>query len=709
MGQAAGRRIVRDAHRPRHRGPRWTAAALWLLAATPGSGGAETEVGDLLLTGHVEAGAVILEGDNDSGKFDEYRRYRSNAVGNGFFLLENEARSHYLLGEIDFISDKDQRYELGAGRWGHYGIELEYMEFPHTYSNNGFTPYNESFNGKLFLPNSWYTDLANNGGDLRQTINDLGESRGLKFRQINGRADAFYRPDESWEFTAGYSVQDKRGTHPGYMSFGFSDFVTFAEPLDERIHQLSGGGSYSGEGWSLGLDYHGSFFDNQLDNITADNPLQEMDASTASHTGRRSIAPDNSAHQFALSGAAVLPTSFPSRLAGTFSYGIRLQDDKFLPHTSNTAFDPLDQTSSLKQSDLDGEVQTILANLVYTARPTPELNVEARYRLYDLDNDSDSITFDERVQQDRRVSTGASTVRSDFRRQNVDLEASYRLADPATLQLAFGWENWERSQNRSVRHSNEYKGSVGLLLRPSDWMRFQTSYEVSARDGNRYYSVSGQDPELRRFDEADRIRNALLGRVFLDLSEDLNASLFGGFHFDDYEDTEFGLRDGNGWNAGAELAYQPLDWLGFSAWYNFDYLVWKQRSTSTSGPWRGRSKDQAHDVGAQADVTIVPEYLDWAVSYHFQRGDADTNASGGAAVDYPDIDDTLHTVTNSLTYHLLEKLDLIAAWTYEDWSHNNFQTDPLGVNFPPDDDIYLNNRIDDYDAHIIMLSARYEF
>jgi hypothetical protein len=114
-------------------------------------------------------------------------------------------------------------------------------------------------------------------------------------------------------------------------------------------------------------------------------------------------------------------------------------------------------------------------------------------------------------------------------------------------------------------------------------------------------------------------------------------------------------------------------------------------------------------VGAQADVTIVPEYLDWAVSYHFQRGDADTNASGGAAVDYPDIDDTLHTVTNSLTYHLLEKLDLIAAWTYEDWSHNNFQTDPLGVNFPPDDDIYLNNRIDDYDAHIIMLSARYEF
>ena len=43
-----------------------------------------------------------------------------------------------------------------------------------------------------------------------------------------------------------------------------------------------------------------------------------------------------------------------------------------------------------------------------------------------------------------------------------------------------------------------------------------------------------------------------------------------------------------------------------------------------------------------------------AVSYHFQRGDADTNASSGGAVDYPDIDDSFHTVTTSLTYHMLE-------------------------------------------------------
>ena len=125
--------------------------ALGLTAV--GRATAETEFDNLVLTGHAEVGGVILEGDNDSAKFDEYRRYRSNAVGNGYFLLENEARSHYITGSIDFISDKDQSYEFGVGRWGHYGLELEYMEFPHTFSDNAVTPYNdENVNGKLTLP-----------------------------------------------------------------------------------------------------------------------------------------------------------------------------------------------------------------------------------------------------------------------------------------------------------------------------------------------------------------------------------------------------------------------------------------------------------------------------------------------------------------------------------------------------------------------------
>ena len=49
------------------------------------------------------------------------------------------------------------------------------------------------------------------------------------------------------------------------------------------------------------------------------------------------MAPDNSAHSFALSGASRLPTAFPSRATGSFVYGKRYQDESFLPHTINPA------------------------------------------------------------------------------------------------------------------------------------------------------------------------------------------------------------------------------------------------------------------------------------------------------------------------------------------------------------------------------------
>ena len=91
----------------------------------------------------------------------------------------------------------------------------------------------------------------------------------------------------------------------------------------------------------------------------------------------------------------------PARVAGTLAYGLLHQDESFLPHSAN----PAGANPALPQNDLDGDVRTLLANLVVTARPRPELNVVGRYRYYDRANETDSVVFTSRVRNDQAAAT----------------------------------------------------------------------------------------------------------------------------------------------------------------------------------------------------------------------------------------------------------------------------------------------------------------
>ena len=700
------------------------------LLAVAGSAQAETDVGEsVVVTGEVEVGGRVISGDDwGQGKFNEYREFRPGMIGRGHLLIEDDARVHYIRTVVDFVDEDDQHYELGIGRWGHYGIDITFDEFPHNYGD-AVTPYSKGFNGQLFLPSTW--DYANANVDLGSELDANSERRRLGFRQLQGDVRGFYKPSQDLEFVTGYNVQNKRGTQPGILTFGFAGFIHVASPIDETIHEFTAGARVAKETWSLSLDYTGSIFDQDNESTTVDNPLVAADTTGASHRGRNADAPDNSAHQISLSGAAIVPTSFPSRLAGTFSYGIRLQNESFLPYTVNSALSPADQTSSLPQNDLDGKVHTILGNLVYTARPMPEVNVEARYRIYDFDNDSDEIDFSLRYPFDRDAAGTSSSQTTDFRRQNGDLDVSYRISDPVTLRAGFGWEHWKRSKNREVRHSNELKGTIGGDYRATDWMTLSVTTSLSDKDG-KYHTKSGSSDlsELRRYDVADKRRVEMKWRALFVPMDELNFSLSGGVSYDDYTDDDFGLNNDKRWNAGIDVEYAPLAWLSFGAYYQFDYIKMQQRGfvrgnttpptipdTSPDNIWRSNAVDHGHNVGADANIQIVEDLLDARISYLFQRGDADTDTrpnnpnnpgASGDPIDFPDIDDSLHIMTSTLTWHVIEDLDLIGAYRFEDWSHNNFQTDPLGTNFG-DSNVYLGNRVEDYTAHVFTISARYTF
>jgi MtrB/PioB family decaheme-associated outer membrane protein len=697
--------------------------AVAVVACLPWRAAGEQTLGPLVVSGQAQLGGRGVFGDTDSGKFEEYRDVQEGAFGSLHFLLEDGERRYYLQGWLDDIGERDQQYRFRLGRYGFWGVSGLYSEIPHVFSNGAVSPYTRS--GSLFeLPAAWdfvldpgdAPDPITGLNDYQQQLVDQSDPVRLRFRTIEGSGEAFVKPIPELTLRAGYHLWDR--DHSRALSLGFGSaggvYANVAAPIRERTHEARVDAEYQVENWSLGLNYTGSFFENDFDSFSVNNPLNDVAVDGTTDVGRSSLAPDNSAHLVSLSGAGILPTGFPARLAGTFSWGVHRQTDDFLPATSNSALPgspddalcpPSPSCLILPQGDLDGWVQTILGNLVFTARPLPSLNLKARYRIYDYDNQSDVITLLSEVVNDQSIrAVPVTSVANSYRRQNALLEASWRLAEPVTGTLGFEWEHWNRSQDREVRNQNSYGPVARIDWRAASWARLRGSYGFSARRGNDYVAEPGALAGLRKYSQADRVRHRFELLTQLDPREDLGFTFSSGFSLNDYDDSDQGVTDDNRWNVGLDASYRPLSYLGFWAYYHFDY-IWAFQKQS-GGSWDSTTYDTAHNASVGVDFGIVPDRLDGEVSYFIQLARANTLGSG-SAVDFPTIDDTLQAVSVGLNLYALEYLSFRALYRFEKYDRNNFHED-----FPISDsqgDIYLQNRVADYDAHIVSLSAILSF
>jgi MtrB/PioB family decaheme-associated outer membrane protein len=725
----------------------------------------ETDLGTMVATGEVEVGGRGVSGDWGSSKYEEYREQRPGVFGNARILLEGKEGRYYFEGLATDIAERDQHYEIASGRYGRYRLELEFDEHPHVYSNAARTLYTNQGGGVLTFPDSTQAAIQAAVGNpaksaaLESALNGATGAP-LRFRLRTGRVGLFYRPQAELELDAGYWVQEKEGTRPFGMGFGSpgGNFANVAAPIDERTHEVTGGIQVAWDTWSLRLDYTGSFYENDLDTMTVDNPLRATDSLTlGSSRGRTDLAPDNSAHTIRLSGAATLPLGFPARFAGTLSYGLRFQDDAFVPHTSNSAISsPL---LALPASSLDAEVRTLLANLVLIGRPHRDLNLTARYRFYDYNSDIPILTFPAHVVNDATLAAEARlNTPIDHRTHNASLDASYRLARPATLKVGYEWEQWDRSDHREVTQTDEHTAKAAIDYKPAAWALLRAGYQFGVRRGSDYNTFAhlqhavededlagaqpqGQSTLLRKFDQADRIRNRVDLLAQLSPREDVTLTFTGGYAQNDYDDTTLGLTDDERWSVGTDVAYRPLSWLGLSAWYSFENIESKQRSrwrpvvagVTVDNPindWSSTSEDQVHTAGVGAEMVLIPDRLDANLSYILEIAKAKTRATGapgttavpdgGNAVDWPDIKDTLQTFIAALRYHLQKNLTVKAEYRFEHFNLSNFKTDGLnpfmansnvtgsGV-VSPSLDVFLGDRVDDYVAHVFALSLIYRF
>ncbi|HWC03854.1 MAG TPA: MtrB/PioB family decaheme-associated outer membrane protein [Methylomirabilota bacterium] len=730
-----------------------SAATLMLALAYPAR--AETQLYGFNVEGEFDLGGRIYierPPPEERSIFEQYRDLPEAPFGAFRFRLFRPDESYSLdLGGYN-IGQKDQAYFLSTGRLGLWNFDFEWDQIPHTLSTDARSLYTEPSVGVFSLPSPRPPLSAYN----------LAPFQDVRTEWDVARFSVTVTPTLDLDLKADYTLTRKNGNRPLSMAFGSpgNNFAEFIQPIDQTIHDFRLRASYAGEGWRLQGSYALSIFRNGLDSLTAANPCFGLqapappagcgaDATGAPASGRLSVAPNNIAHTISLAGAVILPLR--TQLSANVSYSLRMQDDNFLPHTNNAAL-ASSPSLVLPRSSLDGIVQTVLFNLNAVSRPLAPLTLTAKYRLYDLIDDSKELVFPGHVINDRSlVNEPRVNGQWGYLKQNAELDGRWRFGEPVALTAGGGWERWDRDEHREVPTSNEYFGKAALDVTPVDWFLGRLTYIPSFRRISEYnteahlqHSVVEEDPSslagqgqsvlLRKFDEGDRDRQRVDLMLQFTPIETLTISPIGGYRYDDYINSPLGLQKVETWTAGLDIGWSPSEWLSFSIGYEYEFVESRQQSRSREQTgttifdfadftWTSKNVDRIQTVYAGIRATLIPKVLDWTVDLAYSSANGQVNTSNptkptsgtlaqqtsATAKPFPSADDSLIRLGTAIRYAFAKRWTATLAYAFEKFEGTDFRTDGLNPFVPGVTSIWLGSDARDYTAQYVTLGLSYRF
>jgi MtrB/PioB family decaheme-associated outer membrane protein len=740
------------------------------------------------LTGlDVEGGYRFIDGDRSSAKFQEYRVLQESPYLDHLRLsLETKDKKRY----IEFFTfdpfKNDQSYSLRGGKYGEYDLEIFWDQIPHVLSTTGRTAFSTTVTDNVAVltlpPDAPRTSPS--AAVLTNFLNQRAVPVDLAFTTSKGGLKLKYNLTDSLDFGVRYTFTEKEGTVPFGAGFGSpgGSIVELPAPLFNRTHLGEAKLQFARPGWNVGLGYTVSYFDQGIDNAIFDNPLQATNTATLSARGRSTFDPSNQAHNVFLGGGISLPLR--TRVSGKFSYGWRFQDEPFVSHTINPVIGA-NPVLALPQGSLDGDIRTTLVTLNATSRPLailPLLSLSGGYRFYDFDNKTPEIEFLSHVVRDNGAPVQDIRINApySYTKHNAHLNGAYPILRNLNVRLGYEWERWDRNpEHREVPTSDEHTLKTSFDYTPLDWLLLRAAYRRGWRSIDKYvpqahhahvvaetepgepelpFEAQGQSVLLRKFDEADRTRDRVEVLASLTPLESLNFTATYSLIFDDFDkarcqepttsfspcpqDTSpLGLQESRGWGLGADLAYTPFSWLSLFVNYMREEFRYDQlsRSRAVSGAttfdfidfnWRSVNTDTVDTYGVGADVSVIPNRLDFKLTWAFSEADTIirsfnpvTPTSGTAAqrlsataFNFPTDNTSLHTLIAALRYKLTKNWSIKGEYRWEQFREDNWQTDTInltglgGTTAPIGTDVFLGAKfLQDYDAHIGAITLRYQF
>ncbi|HXR34622.1 MAG TPA: MtrB/PioB family outer membrane beta-barrel protein, partial [Candidatus Binataceae bacterium] len=657
-------------------------------------------------------------------------------------------------------SQKNQMYTLRFGEYGKLDVQAQWLEIPHFFSDGvASTPYRES--GGDFTLSSKPASSAALPSWLQSNAKPFDMSLLEGIANVNVR----YTPTPSWTFSANLNYQNPTGQQPfgGSFLFGSSPGTYKVNelwvPTQYYTYNFGAGVEYAKNGWLLGFQYQGSFFQDAYDTLTWDNPATVgvgsacTDSTTFTSTswtgpcrGRAAMYPDNQAHNFIVTGAGQLP--FNTHVMGSLEYGFWLQDAPFIPLTINSK---LQQSLSSvgAPSSLGGDVRPFFANLTIDSHPIKPLELKATYSYFDYDNQTPSVTFTgvKSLNDISSAWTPTTAYPFAFSEQDISFEPTYRVTETLAAQFTARISTYH---NSGLEVLQQDKTSYGPALEwtPYPWLNFRADYQHAHRSSPGYNNnrtdlveVLGGTPGaleelqgLRRFDEATLDLNQTSLYASVQPIEKLTLST--AFNYDDYNypASDFGLQHTSSYSPSVGASWDPLPGVHLFSDYSWQAYDWNLRSIDeatlpapTPPPgktpvWTALGRNQANNIDFGMDIAIPqnpillrPSHLKLQYTYtvgnnlSHQVGDT---AASSPAINYPNTGSQFHELMVQYEYDLRDNVAVNVGYYFSHFGENNFMVDNMANSMPTAsaNSTFLGNTvIGSYNADVGFITLKYKF
>ena len=560
-----------------------------------------------------------------TSQFNEYRDIRD-----GFYVRRADLRFDNVLHTKNYVAFqtqstlyRDQSYLLTYGNYGKYKLQFRYDEIPHIYSNTTVTLYSQTSQGVWSYPSLIRQQLqapVPPGTSLPAIIQTLvvpqSHSITPEILRKAGTIGFDYKLTPHWGVNASYFRENQTGARPLGLIMNSSPSASatsgygmeLPEPIDYVNNWVRAGVDYGRGSLVVEGGYTGSFFQNNIHQMTWDNPFRLTgETITNPLTGRMALYPDNHANW--LNFAAGTDITKYLHFTASISPGWLRQDEAFIPYTSNTAIitcgdgtQACNSPAVLPASNLKGDTQTLAMNYTLATSTWKNLEFKANYRQYDY-NDNTPVNAYTPVQGDAAAPGGATeNTPFGFNRKNLELSGVWFFAKKSSLKAGYEAE-WMDRDHRDAAHSLENSFFVSGDWVPIRDLLVRVSYRYSDRNPDSYQDDQASDPTTgadvactdttnvsftadqrchRRFDEAARLRNRGDALVQYSPFDRLTVSAFGGTLQDNYN-RRGGVNNATPLNflAGTTDSYYLyglLKDISYSYGFDVDYAVSTQAS-----------------------------------------------------------------------------------------------------------------------------------
>jgi MtrB/PioB family decaheme-associated outer membrane protein len=729
----------------------------------------------------LDFGLERADSDTNSSRFREYR-----ALPNGpvlpYLHFKGNKNAWYDVTAFNVLQP-DARYFVDVRPWG-LGIKASYVRIPHLFGNDARTLLTEQATGVWALSDtlqqSFQDTIATQFKTSPAGINFAFLNRlvapslaaanvvDLKLQRDRGQLEVALTKNKPLDVRVSYFNENRYGTRAAGTSFGFGNVVETPEPIQYRTTDYGLTAEYNRPWGLVRGNFHYNEFNNRVTAAIFDNPFRAIDSTDGSaYTGPAagsiagpklgvvSLPPDNKATTGSL--GFLVKFAGKSRFSTDVSLGQWTQNDAFLPLTSNTS---IAVPSQGLPSSLDGKIKTLSLSSALSSHPVDHLYLNARFRRYDLTNDTPRIQlpagyvrFDAvfeaipRITVPYGVTTDALALSASYDFGKLTVEGGYKLdtvdrtfreTEKTTQNVGYARVD-VRSADWLVLHGTFEKGSRGF-----SGLELEQSEDASQLKPGAPANLLAVDPGTLQTDKTPLCPAGTVCNLRYDQAEK-DIARYGAFAElspwsgkttltlsyikgkDDYKNSLYGLTNADNEALSAEVDFTANDRVNLYGFYTRENVSTNQVarqsgatvSTNRLEEWSSEITDKVDSFGAGATLGIVKEKADLKLFANYQKVDGNNDISApaggtlatarraiGGIADIPFFDDTkLYTLSAEVSYKATPRWTVGLGGWYQYYKLLDSNTTGL-ANYVPAS-FFLAASDSDFKGHLVYVRASY--